>query len=276
MRLVTVATHSDGYFPFLVKSCERNGAKLDVLGWGQKWQGYAWKLVLMKEFLRGLDDDEVVCFIDAYDVLLLRPLEELEAAFRDFARATGCEIVVGCDNVRKMHMKFLSKWVFGTCQHRPINSGTYIGFAGAIRRTVDKIGSIAQDPSQNDQVLLTQYCRRGAHRMHIDCDNVFFLTVLDPLAPFMDGSMHVENGQLFHHGLRPFVVHGNGNTDMNDVIVKLGYDFVAEDMRALDQFHRVAVKNKLQNYFPYFINLLACIVGLCIAFLVAKKLVKRT
>ena len=36
MKLVTVATRSERYFPFLLESCERHGAKLEVLGWGQK------------------------------------------------------------------------------------------------------------------------------------------------------------------------------------------------------------------------------------------------
>lgn len=37
MRLVTVATHSERYFPYLLESCKRVDAKLDVLGWGQPW-----------------------------------------------------------------------------------------------------------------------------------------------------------------------------------------------------------------------------------------------
>lgn len=36
IHIVTVATHNEGYFEYLVESCKRNGAKLEVLGWGTK------------------------------------------------------------------------------------------------------------------------------------------------------------------------------------------------------------------------------------------------
>ena len=47
VKLVTVATHSESYFPWLKESCVRYNTNLEILGWGEKWQGYhrGWKVL---------------------------------------------------------------------------------------------------------------------------------------------------------------------------------------------------------------------------------------
>jgi len=38
MKLVTIATHSDMYFPFLKQSCQYHSSQLEVLGWKKNGQ----------------------------------------------------------------------------------------------------------------------------------------------------------------------------------------------------------------------------------------------
>lgn len=45
VHVVTVATESKSYFPYLVESCKRHGGQLEVLGMGEKWEGFNWKYV---------------------------------------------------------------------------------------------------------------------------------------------------------------------------------------------------------------------------------------
>lgn len=84
MKLVTVATHSERYFPYLELSAKRNGHDLVVLGWGEKWQGFAWKFMLMLEYLKTLKPDEIVCFVDAYDVVILEDPKTIEGFYRQY------------------------------------------------------------------------------------------------------------------------------------------------------------------------------------------------
>lgn len=56
-------------------SCERHQLPLTVLGQGQRWQGFRWKLQLVRDALQvdvnqGRGDD-LVAFVDAYDVIIL-------------------------------------------------------------------------------------------------------------------------------------------------------------------------------------------------------------
>ena len=43
LHIVTVATHSDYYFPYLKESFKKNGKELTVLGYGEKWKGFNWR-----------------------------------------------------------------------------------------------------------------------------------------------------------------------------------------------------------------------------------------
>lgn len=63
-------------------SCARHGAKLHVLGWGEKWKGYMHKIEAMLTFLKMENDDEVIGLVDAFDTVLLQPLDVLESRFR--------------------------------------------------------------------------------------------------------------------------------------------------------------------------------------------------
>ena len=47
MKLITVATHNDGYFKWLKESCKRYNYDLVILGYNEKWKGFNWRLELM-------------------------------------------------------------------------------------------------------------------------------------------------------------------------------------------------------------------------------------
>jgi hypothetical protein len=43
VKIITVATKSDYYFPYLKESIKRNGSELIVLGYNEVWQGFNWR-----------------------------------------------------------------------------------------------------------------------------------------------------------------------------------------------------------------------------------------
>ena len=78
LHIVTVATESKYYFPYLVESCRKYGKELEVLGYGEKWKGFNWRFKLMIEYLKNLNPSHIVCFIDGYDVICTRNLYEFK------------------------------------------------------------------------------------------------------------------------------------------------------------------------------------------------------
>lgn len=251
MRLVTVATRSQAYFPFLLRSVARFRDAIKVLGWGEKWQGFAWRAQLVAEYVDSLPDEEVVCVIDAYDVLMLRGLDELECAFRRFAMANGVGVVVGCEKPDSAFLRVAQLAIFSTCRGRPVNAGTYVGFVRDVRRMLRGMHEAASGPADDDQVLMTRWCACDP-RVHVDCRNRFFLTVLRPLRSALIPGVRIRGGRVLEYGgHRPFFVHGNGQTDMNDLLEKLGYTMSAEEKREIRSYLRRTTYDKVFVYMPF-------------------------
>ena len=93
-HIITVATSSELYFPYLVDSCKKNGIPLTVLGYGEKWTGFCFKFDKMIQYLKKLDPNDVVCFIDGYDVICVRNLNEITDVFLQLKKRTNCKIII--------------------------------------------------------------------------------------------------------------------------------------------------------------------------------------
>ena len=81
VKLITVATHYDGYLKWLEAGCKRYNVNLIKLGWGQEWKGFVWKFELLLNYLTDIiaqNPYELIIFIDGYDVLLLKSLDDIE------------------------------------------------------------------------------------------------------------------------------------------------------------------------------------------------------
>lgn len=267
MKVVTVATHSEAYYPFLVKSCERNGITLDVLGWGQPWTGFSMKFQLMKQYVSTLEDHEIVCFVDSFDVIALRPLEELQEMFIDYSTLTGHRVIVGCDKSPSRIVTEVNKQQFGTCHGISLNSGTYIGYAKNIKHLLQAIYST---PEKDDQVALTHYVATHPHAVHIDTGSLFFITLNNPTGDFLcDDRFAIKRNQLYYRGLRPFFAHGNGNTNMNRLIQKLGYPMTEKVIHKIQTKSHLTQFIKVMDY--YSTQLIAVGIILAIVFFVYYK-----
>ena len=62
--LSTVATEEKLYMKYLIESIKKNNGELKILGYGEKWQGFNWRNLLMKQYLETLDKNDIVCFMD--------------------------------------------------------------------------------------------------------------------------------------------------------------------------------------------------------------------
>ena len=265
MRLVTVATHSDGYYDFLIKSCQRFNVKIDVLGYGEKWQGFGWRMNLVQNYVDSIEDEnEVICFIDAYDVLLLRPIDEMEILFRVFAEKTGTNIVIGHEKHISIFIHILGKIIFGDCDGLAINAGTFIGFKSAISDMIKTVKSYNDSLDSDDQILITKYATKNIRKIHIDTECNFFLTIANQLSNFDIESVVIKNKTVSYKGLKPFFAHGCGNTNMNSFIEKLGYKMTLYEKNKKDEWNYDSSIKKIiyycKNYSVYLVLILCLII----------------
>lgn len=240
LRAVVVATDERGYYGALMEGCRRNGIEVVVLGVGRQWRGFAWKFTLMREYLAGQahHDDDVIIFLDAYDVLALQPASVVLERFL----AIGKPIVVSVEDTRDTDVltRHVRGRVFGRCAKAEVNSGAYMGRVCALRQMFDFIcdrfgcGEPGFD-GMDDQRILTSVCDDApfADRLmgHDHAGNIFYTIPLPGSFRIITGNNRfvpdprkheVRDGQLFlrETGVSPCFVHGNGNVDM-DVLVKL-------------------------------------------------------
>tara|TARA_Y100000310_G_scaffold343751_1_gene452842 strand:- start:1380 stop:2279 length:900 start_codon:yes stop_codon:yes gene_type:complete len=87
IKFYTVATHSPSGFERLMQSAEFYGIDLTVLGVGQQWVGQGQKINLFKNELAKLNDDDIVGFVDGFDIVFLTHETEIEKKFHELTRS---------------------------------------------------------------------------------------------------------------------------------------------------------------------------------------------
>lgn len=249
LHIVTVATKNEGYFNSLVESCNRNGGKLEVLGWGEKWQGHSQKLKLMHEYLQKLDDDDIVCFVDGYDVIILQPVEKLEKLFKEF----GAKIVVSRDieTENSPVLSMIGHMYYGKCKNYPINSGTYMGYVKYLKILLDDIlTNYNLDENKDDQILFTKICNKN-NDVVIDIDRKIFLVIGN-----MDKNLKkitFQNNQLKLGSAYPCILHGAGNYNLDDILQKLGYNVKNNKRTSIHYYSNVVVAAYIAKILIYII-----------------------
>lgn len=280
LHIVTVATESKYYFPYLQQSCERHGVPLEVLGMGEKWEGFNWKYFKMVEYLKSIPSNDIVCFVDGYDVICCRDLKELPAEFKRIQKETGCKMAVAGYNI-DYGVSTFAVWVYyGTCANKLLNTGTYVGYSKDILNILESIRKLKSSNIADDQQLLTEYCNVNSNDIYIDDNNSMFYPIF---APFTNIQKFIEmkNGREIHYNSnRPFLIHALGFGFMDNLIHDLGYDIelgVISNQILRDSFDRIYRSHILRILKEYWLRfLLAFLFLVVIVFVVRAYGFKRT
>lgn len=231
MKLLTVVTHSERYYPYLSLSAKRNGHELITLGWGQKWQGFAWRFDLIKKYLETLATDEIICFVDGYDVLVLEDPATIENKFKNAIGNSREKVLIskeqGPRGFLNTALSYIGNLIFMKCKDESINAGTYIGYSSAILKLFKEINSEFEvTPDLDDQAILQEFCVRHQDRVLIDNDSKIFLVVNSPFSDFKENDYDItyNDRRLLFKGKTVSFFHGNGYTNFDSIIEHLGYD----------------------------------------------------
>lgn len=226
MRLVTVATSSQGYFPVLKQSCQRFGIDLDILGWGSKWEGFAMKFKLMRDYLDGLADPyELVCFIDAFDIIILNPLSQLESQYEKLCPQRD-KILVAAEYPKPI-VRWAATLYFGGNGKYIINSGSYVAPVWLLRQFFAEVCGPECDSRMDDQFLLIKFQKKHEDKVYVDIHQEVFYPEQYPIR------LRIENEKVVICDKKdPFLIHGIVNNDMHEISKALGYDLSDVKRRA--------------------------------------------
>ena len=274
VKLITVATHNELYMPWLIKSCQRYNTQITILGWEQKWLGFKWRYELMIDYLNCIDENEIICFIDAYDVLLLRPLDELEEIYNKI----GKKIIISSENVVNNLIEFvfgqLKNSYFSLCDKKRVNAGLYVSKAKYLKDILNDLLNNYDKPEyhNDDQIMITKHCNNNKDLYYIDTKFEIFLTIFNPMFSGKNNKIKIKNQQLYYGDYRPFFIHGNGNTRLDDIILELGYDMNNKSIKdtKIHNINTVLLK-KIPTYTylylkPYFVEIIFIVILLILLY----------
>lgn len=223
LHIITVANKSKYYFEYLKKSIEKNNGKLTVLGFGMEWKGFVWRFKLMKEHLQKLNKNDIVCFIDGFDVICVNNINNIINKFNNIKKREKCKIVVGFDNVPNKLIYFINSLYFSNKINATIiNAGTYIGMVGDILEIFNNLNINNLNDDMDDQVLLNKYYYTHKEDIYIDINAELFLTIGSPLTDLAK-FVNIKNNTIYYKQNKPFFIHAAGCGYLDTILKELNY-----------------------------------------------------
>ena len=164
IHIITYATHSEGLYDKLIYN--DFNIKIKVLGWGEEWKGFMEKVRICNEYIRKLDDNDIVIVLDGFDTKINRDgIDEIS----NFMSNSGKKVMFS-KNIEN-HMMGLEKVVFNYCIDKYIaNCGMYMGYAKYLNIVLDKT---LEMKCKDDQVNVNKLCN-GFSFIGIDVENKIF------------------------------------------------------------------------------------------------------
>ena len=236
----------------LSESARTNGFDVTVLSDSQ-WDGYHQKLISTKDYVSShLHEDDLLLFVDAYDVVFTRALEDIEAEFRRFQSPLvfGAEMNCWPGYFRR------SYWARSPSKpssaHKYLNSGFYIGTkAGVLDFLCWKSSSDLVDLCKDggDQVYAHKYFLERGFRVGVKLDHA--CTLVLNMHHVRWSELLIDQGRLVNMalGTRPCALHFNGGSfrdgtgkDMTsaflDLIAESARDDSMKSIEAAPAFHK--------------------------------------
>jgi Polysaccharide biosynthesis len=160
LHVCTVANWMHPNLKLLLQSCKEHGISLEILGMDQPYHQNTDKLRWMKKYCSELSDDELILFVDAFDVLVLADAEEIAARFVSLNVPMLMAAELNCyPPDRKATFPLLT-----TSPFRYLNTGCYIGWAKAVKNWL---------ASFDEKLLSDRSDQRSTYKLFTKKPNLF-------------------------------------------------------------------------------------------------------
>ncbi len=268
-RVVTVSTHTEHYGEYFDESCKRFGIEPVILGMGQKWEGYGTKLAILKKYIDGCDPEDVILFVDRFDLIFLKPIEPLFDFYRTQKEASGPTplLYIATESRDLIGLNTLySKIHWGHYNDSMLNTGSYIATAGMIQNMLAEVFSDTNNQStdrkltvKDDQELIVSYLRNNTE-VQVMLDNNRRFLVHSVYRLDIGKNIRIEDKKLYYENngtvYQPYLIHRNGSASMQRLLTKLGYDMSKNIIpssfpQRLVQNHIPFLYHKILNRLPF-------------------------
>jgi hypothetical protein len=186
----------------LLASASQHGLIIKNLATTTKWNGLQDKLLAMVACLNELPPSDIVCFVDAYDVIANCSSNELLARFK----AKNTNLWIGAEMY--MDPPTLSRDSFpkSPTDLRFLNSGVYIGYVSALKHML----SWGDFLNKNDQEYVSEYFLSHQDSTTLDVHANLVLNMFG--VPWQ--TLKIEGGHVYSEdkNIDPCFLHFNGQS----------------------------------------------------------------
>jgi hypothetical protein len=118
---------------------------------------------------------------------------------------------------------------------------------------IQKVYALNPKNDIDDQLLMTQYCKKNKHEFCCDTETKLFLTFLHPLED-LDKYMEIDEKThvLTYESSNPFFVHAAGYGYLENVIRKLGYTIDPKQIK--NELFRNIIEKKVFLYLKMIVS----------------------
>jgi len=242
LHVVTFAT-DESRLVDLKQSCKNSGLEITII-MKATWNGYQDKILYIKEFLQNIPETDILCFVDAYDVLGLCDKDEILKKFYSF----NCELVIGAE------LHCYPEWnkqqypqVKSSTNYDYVNSGGYIGYKRAISKMfnwkpLNDAISMCSNDSGGDQnyvtlyyisnhstenILLDRECNIFQNMHLVDWNEIYFRNgrVVNKILEKTPCFLHFNGGVFWNHdrtiNIMPVIIQKLQDTRNNSDVLNL-------------------------------------------------------
>lgn len=159
-EIVTVATHKEFKFEELINNKFEN---ITVLGMGQKWTGYKMKSQLVYDYIKNMDDNKIIIFLDGFDSVIQNDPKKAIEMFKE-------------GNHKFLISKDLNNRLspFPKCKNNMVAScGMYMGYVKYLKMIYEESFT---KKCKDDQIILNKMCKKFDF-IDIDVEKKIFFNV---------------------------------------------------------------------------------------------------
>lgn len=228
LHLLTVATDITK-LGYLNKSVNEIGNQFVNLGQNKMWTGGdmskpggGMKLNLVKNYIKFLSDNDIILFVDGYDVFINDDRNTILERFKGF----NVDVLFAAEKNCWPSSELESFFPKSNTEYNYLNSGVYIGYVHALKKLLDQTISDSED----DQLFLQkQYLKQkilsteSQVKIALDHENYIFQC----LAGAEKELSIKKNKQILNNATRccPCILHGNGGSS-----TKAKFDNLVDDI----------------------------------------------
>ena len=213
MYFITVANKPKPELDILKKSCELNGIELKVLGLDMPnikighGIGFGQKLMLLRNYLQNLNNNDIFVFVDAYDVVVTCDAKEILTKFLSF----NTKILFSAEKYCWPDQNKTNKYkINNTNQPNFLNSGTFMAYVQPFKQFYDENSSIINEQTDDQRYYTNLYLKyqNNPNFITLDRESKIFMCLAGSndikFDPVKNRYRNTKTNQY------PCIIHANG------------------------------------------------------------------